>query len=681
MNYKNILVISISILLQLFSICFAEDKGGYVGVTTSIVAGGKPWTDSSVVSRNNALVQPELAQDFYAHENYNWFRDTTFDETVSTSDNFSYVNSEVIVRLGRILNTPYIFSHDARITQKAYSLVVNWDARDKLGLKPLLDDVKAIESINTMEEMNQYLIGQDVPPSGFLSINMQVDFDNSSRYALNIDPMGLTLGDSAEYANRTSLGERLQKANDIAIKKMLLLSGYSEKIAEEKIAAMYRVENSLADTIHTTAQQAKADYVKLINHHVTREQLQEMAGPYPIIRMMDYYGLGNSELINLPNPEYLQRLTQVYREDNLQDLKGTLIAYRMLEEMEQLNSAANDIAMEHSKAVYGYKIRRPDWVRGVDYVKEMLPGPLSNLYVEQFCKMETKQEIEKIVAEICGSYKEMLRSEPFLSEETRQQAINKLDKLKVRAVMPDKQKNWKDIKLNKCKSIKDMNRAIGKWKLQCMAKEINGPVNHSWCPAYTVNANYSLGENSISIPAGILNDCFYQPDFSYEEKLGGIGMIIGHEISHAFDTTGSQFDENGNIRNWWSKADKDAYDARAQKLIEYYNGITIFKGLNCNGELNKTEAIADMGAMKCMLAMASKRKDFDYKKFFRHYAKLWRSVSTKESEEMQARTDSHPLDYLRVNVCVQQFEEFNKAFDIKPTDNMYLAPEKRVLVW
>ena len=168
---------------------------------------------------------------------------------------------------------------------------------------------------------------------------------------------------------------------------------------------------------------------------------------------------------------------------------------------------------------------------------------------------------------------------------------------------------------------------------------------------------------------------------SKEELYAGIGTVIGHEISHAFDTSGAQFDANGQLNNWWSEEDYAAFQARAQKLIDYYNTMTAFGEYKVQGDNIQKEAIADMAGIKCMLGILSKEENIDYRIFFEKYANLWVRMNTREFEYTCLMQDSHPLHYLRTNATVQQFDEFINTYGIKEGDGMYLDPEKRVLVW
>lgn len=196
-----------------------------------------------------------------------------------------------------------------------------------------------------------------------------------------------------------------------------------------------------------------------------------------------------------------------------------------------------------------------------------------------------------------------------------------------------------------------------------------------------VNAYYYSLDNSINIPAGILGGTFYNDEMSYEEKLARVGVIAAHEISHAFDTSGRQYDEHGNLRNWWTEEDYRRFHARAQKLVDYYSGFEPIPGFRVNGSAIDTEAIADLTGVKCMLQIAAQDEGFDYDIFFRSFASIWRCLTTTETEAYSVEQDNHPCAYLRTNAVVVQFEQFHKTYGTKEGDGMYLAPEYRLEVW
>ena len=180
---------------------------------------------------------------------------------------------------------------------------------------------------------------------------------------------------------------------------------------------------------------------------------------------------------------------------------------------------------------------------------------------------------------------------------------------------------------------------------------------------------------------GILNPPFYVPGMADEELYGGIGAVIGHEITHAFDTNGAQFDEKGNLRNWWTKVDYEKFQDRAKRVREYYDNIVPFDGIHLNGAFIQTEAIADMTGLKAMLSILAQKPNADYDRFFRAYAKIWAYLATPQAIKYILYHDVHPLSYLRINVTLQQFDEFYRTYHVKKGDTMYLDPEDRILVW
>ena len=232
-------------------------------------------------------------------------------------------------------------------------------------------------------------------------------------------------------------------------------------------------------------------------------------------------------------------------------------------------------------------------------------------------------------------------------------------------------------------SLVDARIAISRETCLSIADQVNQPVDRSiWIASpQDVNAYYYPLDNSINIPAGILGGIFYSDEMSREEKLGHIGVIVAHEISHAFDTSGRQYDEQGNLSNWWTEDDYRKFHQRAQKLVDYYNGFEPIPNYPVNGAMLDTEAIADLTGVKCMLRIAADEENFDYDRFFRTLASNWRCLTTLETEAFSIEQDSHPLAYLRTNAVVVQFEEFHKTYGTKEGDGMYLAPEYRLEIW
>jgi putative endopeptidase len=283
----------------------------------------------------------------------------------------------------------------------------------------------------------------------------------------------------------------------------------------------------------------------------------------------------------------------------------------------------------------------------------------------------------------------MLENVDWLSAATREKAIEKLDHLRIFAVYPDEPGDWSGLDFpgrEENGNLVIANTAAERFKNTLKAARIDQPVNKdTWdqteMKATEVNAYYDPSNNSINILAGILHGEFYNESMTEAQILGGIGTVIGHEISHAFDTNGAQFDKDGAVADWWTDEDYAAFRARAAKLAAWYDGFIPFEGANYSGQKVQGEAIADMAGMKCILALAARKENFDYNAFFEQYAKTWRMKVLPAEAVRIVSLDMHPMNYMRINATLAQYDEFIQFYGIRPGDGMYIAPEDRVAVW
>ena len=308
--------------------------------------------------------------------------------------------------------------------------------------------------------------------------------------------------------------------------------------------------------------------------------------------------------------------------------------------------------------------------------------PMARAFLEKYDSTRMKEDITRICQECVDYYRSMLENEDWLSPDTRAKAIEKLDSLTIHAVYPEKWRDYSGLSLDRL-NYYDCLKAIGKFNEEYNRSLLNTKVDHElWnFNILDTNAYYNQQDNSINIIRGILGSEFYREDMSAEELYAGIGSVIGHEISHAFDTNGAQFNATGALENWWTEEDYSAFLSRAQKLIDYYDTMTAFGGYQVQGANIQTEAIADMAGLKCMLGLLEQKGDVDYSAFFEAYAKTWKRLDTREMEYYCLMQDTHPLHYLRVNATVQQFAQFMEAFGVTEGDGMYLDPADCVLVW
>ena len=271
-----------------------------------------------------------------------------------------------------------------------------------------------------------------------------------------------------------------------------------------------------------------------------------------------------------------------------------------------------------------------------------------------------------------------------MSEETKMQALKKLDTMVVKIGYPDQWRDYSNYSIQPKEEGGSIVSAVEMIKTQELQEEVaqlKQPFDKSLfgMPAHMVNAYYSPGSNEIVFPAGILQAPLYDPKASPEENLGGIGAVIGHEISHAFDKSGSQFDEKGNLVNWWKPEDLEKFNKKVQQAADIYSKLEVAPGYYVNGEISTGEVMADLGGLTVAVDIAQK-KGYDTKKVFESYGKVWREVTTQEFAIANI-SDEHPPAKYRVNNIVNQIDQFYKDFDVKEGDPMYVKPEDRLRVW
>ena len=656
----------------------------------AVATRGTAWVDSDLAFTVSGGKKIRLQDDFAAAANGQWIAEAVIADGQSSVSSISERCDEIDEQMKSLLTDTTLTSHDAQLVQSLYSVVTDWDMRNALGVQPAATVMNAIENITSLDQMTEFLAGDAMNLGlGIFSVSTTVDLDIPTDYTVGIDSTALCLGDSDEYGDggMTELGQLdYTFYHDISV-YLLQRLGYTEEEAEKTLKRCLEFETLCAAYELPRAAQYEADFYDRINNSYDRAGLEKLAGDFPLLPMLDACGYGVSNKYLLYEPEWLAAMGNIYTEKNLELIKDYLKIHFASGVCSKLDREAYDKNVEIANAANGVTGTQDDETAAYNAVSGMLAGPMDNLYIEKFCSEKTRADVTEMINEVIAQYRIMLDEEDWLSEEMRASAIEKLDSMRVHAAYPDELGDSYGLTIASASdggTYLDAAIAVAKFDRENNISYINKQVDpDAWYAlASDVNAYYNFQDNSITILNGILGGAFYDENASREEKLGSIGIVIGHEISHAFDTYGSQFDKDGVLRNWWTDADRAAFNERTAKLVKYYDGIVPYEGAgNYSGAQVQSEAIADMGGMKCMLAIAANDPDFDYDLFFRSYAAIWRMQCSKEYELQLAKTDVHPLAYLRINVTLQQFEEFYETYDIQPGDGMYLAPEERIAVW
>ena len=651
------------------------------------------WMDSDIQQWVKMTEEVPPTADYNLHVNREWMINTELPDGYASYDSITERAVEVDAQILDILKNPEketdaALIHDQELVQKYYSMWLDWESRNKLGVQPLKDRLTPLMEVETLEDLTDYLSRPETAISAteLLTCDVDITWNDTSHYAVYVAPVDLIFGDSMYYGMMSESDAMAEPYYDQVIRHILVELGYTDSEATSILKGCFAFEQDIAEHIMTTEEESARDAIAKQNNPRTMEQLEQEAGDFPIREMVAAYGGEGSDVYILTQPDWLSAMAVLYDEDYVEYLKDYLICYTAQDYATLLDRDCYDIYYEVINGISGAVGTKSDEKSASDAVNVFLPMQMARLYADRYVTDETKEEVTGLVREILAEYRIMLAEETFLSEDTRKSAVKKLDNLLLRIAKPE---HWEDDSGLNFKgtdeggNLLSAQDEVGAFWVQRMQGMVNQKVDQRvWTSkVQQVNAFYDPSQNSITICGGILGGALYNAEMSREELFANVGDTLAHEISHAFDTTGCQFDEKGNFRNWWTKEDQKAFAERADKLVAYYDQIEPFPDVNCVGSQIEGEAISDLVAMKILLRIAAKEKNFDYDRFFRSFAQTWRTITTVQSEYYTLSQDTHPLPYLRVNAVVQQFQEFYDTYGVKKGDGMYLAPEKRLEVW
>ena len=386
--------------------------------------------------------------------------------------------------------------------------------------------------------------------------------------------------------------------------------------------------------------------------------------------------------IIVTEPAYYEALNDILK-GHFTEFKAWLLVNRVTGEAGLLSDDFRILAGEYGRALSGKKEAPNQQKYAYRLINGMFNQVVGAYYARKYFGADAKADVEHMVRQMISVYEERLKKNDWLSPETREKAITKLEHLGVQVGYPDKIPAVYDhLKVDPTKSLLEnlviMSRIVARNQFAHFGKPVDR-MRWEMSPA-TVNAYFHPFKNVIVFPAAVLQAPFYSLKQSSSQNYGGIGAVIAHEISHAFDNNGSLFDEYGNLNNWWTKEDAAHFKELAQAMIDEFDGLP-FAGQKVNGKLTVSENIADAGGLSCALSAAKKEGDFDAQAFFINWARIWRTKARKEYQQLLLSIDVHAPQKLRANVQVKNLADFYEAFNIQSDDPMYLAPEKRVTIW
>ena len=666
--------------------------------------GGGKWVDSDISGKVTESDAIRLQDDYAAAVNQDWIVNAAHPEGVDEVSDF------IIDRYKEVLDDKGVTGENADVMRTFRDLYYDWDERDSLGVEPLRKYLETIENIGSIDELTAYQGSIDDNPFalGFLMptrVGAQIQFVDKN--TLYLTPPSYSLNDKSAYLSFGSGSLEAKERNDHIVYYILGKLGYPESDIERILKENYEIETKLAridnggsdGDFYTASENFK-------QVQTTREGLGAFAGTYPLFEILDDRGFGGCDSLNV-DYMYLAALGSIYEESNLESLKSHLIVHlvnltRLYFDKETTDEMLK-AQLSKSEKTDGSSLPGDNFLFKNAISQGGYAPLMDTLYVNKYYPdNESIEPYRQMVDSLMDSYRMMLNEEDWISGDTREVAKDKLENMAVHLIRPDNEADYSDVNINGydaggtlLDAIAEGRREISRHFAEISAEEdadrFFWDVYDAGTSTTEYNCFYMPSKNGIYILAGWLAgaDYIFVENPSYEQTLGVIGTIVGHEISHGFDAAGSYndkngaiYDENGEQNDWMSVEDRSRLNERADALASYFSLARPIPGKKqVNGQNVKNEAMADMAGIKAVLYMVHDAPDFDYDEFFRAYAALWRTQIDEDSELKMMDIDIHPLNFYRININLQQFEEFYDTYGIKPGDGMYLAEDKRVSVW
>ncbi|MDE6704146.1 MAG: M13 family metallopeptidase [Muribaculaceae bacterium] len=673
----------------------------FIGVLAAVAFTAS--AEEHLKSLNPAYFDPATpaSEDFYLHVNKGWMDANPLTAEHARYGQFNILNDssenrvrDIVINLAASNPQPGTV---AFMVSTIYNQALDSVRRNREGAKPILADLKKIET-TPHDGMYDLLLWMHKNYSNpFFSAGPSPDLANSNEYAMYLGGAGLGMGDRDYYLLNDKENKKVRDAYQKLIVKQMMNAGYSKKDANRICKNVMKIETAIADSTWTREESRN---IPAMYNPRTIAQLKEA---YPATDWDTYFvktmDIETPESVIVMTPNTVKQGIDLMASLTDREIKDYYLWKYVSQAAGKLSDDFTDANFEFSKVVSGVQQQRPRWKRALGATEGALGEAIGQLYVEKYFPESSKEYMLGLVENLRRALGKHIINLEWMSDDTKLNAIKKLNAFTVKIGYPDKWEDYSTMVIDPELSYYENMHNVSMWH---QAKELakwGKPVDKTeWgMTPQTINAYYNPMANEIVFPAGILQAPFFDPEASDAENYGGIGVVIGHEMTHGFDDQGRNFDADGNMINWWTAEDAEAFAKMTQGLIEQFNAVEVLPGLNANGQYTLGENIADQGGLRIAMTAfldAQKQKGVDITSeeakidgynplqvFYMNYANLW--ANNIRPEEMRSLTtgDVHSLGKNRVNVTLRNIAPFFKAFNIKDGDKMFRPEAERVVIW
>ncbi|MEX5397741.1 M13-type metalloendopeptidase [Streptococcus sp. ZJ93] len=564
---------------------------------------------------------------------------------------------------------------------KYHRLAADHEKREAAGIAPALSLIEEYKNLQSFADFVKKMAAFELAgkPNG-LPFGIAPDFMDAKTNVLWAGEPGTILPDTTYYAE-----DHPQKAELLALWRqsetdLLRKFDFSDEEITDLLDKVEDLDARVAKIV--LSNEDKSEYFKLYHPY----DFAEFAALIPTLPLENFFTQVIGQVPNqiiVENPRFWEAAKDFYCEENWEYLKASLLVNAVGSVTAYLTDDIRVLSGAFGRALSGTPEAQNKEKAAFYLAQAPFDQALGLWYAGEKFSPEAKADVEHKVATMIEVYKERLAANNWLTEKTKQQAIVKLGVIKPYIGYPEKlPERYYDKIIDENKSLLENAQFLKELSIKYSWSKWNQPVDDSeWgMPAHMVNAYYNPQQNKIVFPAAILQAPFYSLEQTSSENYGGIGAVIAHEISHAFDTNGASFDENGSLKNWWTEEDYAAFKEKTQKVVDLFEGQDSH-GAKVNGKLTVSENVADLGGLAAALEAAKRDEDFSAEEFFTNWGRIWRMKARTEYMQLLASVDVHGPAKLRVNLQVPNFAEFFETFDVTEKDGMWRKPEDRVMIW
>jgi putative endopeptidase len=668
---------------------------------TSIYAQNAQSKQEPGIIINNMDLKVKPSDDFYRFVNGSWLDKTDIPADKTSWGSFNELRQKTDKDALEILaeaatNPIYKSNTDQGKAINLYKTIMDTVGRNKQGLSPLKPYLAKINAVKNVKDLEALLIEMDpIGGIGFFGIGIGSDAKNSNRNVINLGPGSLGLPDRDYYVSDDKDSKEKRDKYVLHVTKMLELLGEKPLKAKSDAEKILALETSMSKPRFDRVE--RRDRRKSYNP-MTVSDLQKLTPSIDWKNYLTKVGLTKADSLIVSQPKYMTALETVFKENNVEDWKAYMRWTLLNRSSSRLSTAIETANWEfYGKTLTGAIKQRPLDERALQVINGATGEALGKLYVEKKFPAEAKAKAEKMIKNIFLAFENRINNLPWMSAETRVSAIAKLHKSQIKIGYPDK---WKDYSALTLKSPEEggtyfeNSQNLSLWRTKEDIDKLYKPVDKTeWgMSPQTVNAYYNPSYNEIVFPAAILQPPFYNYQADEAVNYGGIGAVIGHEISHGFDDSGARYDADGNLNDWWTADDQKQFAALTGALADQYSALQPLPGTFVDGKFTLGENIGDLGGINAAydgLQLYLKQNGnpglidgyTPEQRFFISWSTVWRTKMRDESIKNLVKTDPHSPGMYRGYVPLLNVDSFYAAFNIKVGDGMYVVPEKRVKIW